>query len=272
LLAYHGPPVSVVDAILTQQHSLIEQAYAPTEMVTGRVNADGFGFGWYAEGQGLPGTYHRMTPIWSDMDLARFGRVVSTRCLFAALRNATPGFHLDLQSIAPFTSGPLLFMLDGALQGFARRFRHELRAMVPESIRATIAGPTDTETVFGLIRSRLTPDAPLPADQAAGALQGAMAATIVDVMDIAREKQLQASMNMGITDGQVMVFCRLSRGIQANSLYYAERAGGVWVVSEGLDEKKDWVTVEEDHWVIVGADGSVVTQPIAGLPDAGEWP
>ena len=108
LLAYHGPAISFSDALLVHPHSLIEQAYAPVEMVTGRVNADGFGLGWYAEGEALPGTYHHLTPIWSDMDLPRFGRVVRSSRIFAALRNATPGFHLDLQSIAPFTaSAPL---------------------------------------------------------------------------------------------------------------------------------------------------------------------
>ena len=272
LLAYHGPAISFSDALLVHPHSLIEQAYAPVEMVTGRVNADGFGLGWYAEGEALPGTYHHLTPIWSDMDLPRFGRVVRSSRIFAALRNATPGFHLDLQSIAPFTIGQYLFMHNGALQGFARRFRHQLRAMVPEAIRATIRGPTDAETIFALIRSELVEEELLESERASALMKEAMGSAIEAVMKIAREKQLQASINMGMTDGQAMVFCRLARGIAANSLYAAVREGGVWIVSERLDDGKDWEQVPEDSWVIVEPDSSLSIAPIMGLPDPGEWP
>jgi glutamine amidotransferase len=43
-----GPPVSLSSVVLEPEHSLHVQSYAPTEMASGVVNADGFG--WYAPG------------------------------------------------------------------------------------------------------------------------------------------------------------------------------------------------------------------------------
>ncbi len=271
LLAYQGTPVSLSEAILTHPHSLVEQSYQPREMVTGTVNADGFGVGWYTDSAELPGTYHRLTPIWSDLDLPRFGRVVASDRIFAALRNATPGFPLDLQSVSPFVNGRYLFMHNGALQGFARRFRADLLAGIPRSVQATILGPTDAEMMFALVRSRLLEKEAVQPEESPGFLLSAMEAAIRLVLDLALEKQVQASINMGLTDGQSMVFCRLARGIQANSLYTRGTGAGAWIVSERLDDSDDWEQVPEDSWVVVDASGSLSVKPIEDLPPASSW-
>ena len=44
--AYIGPSLTLADFMLSPQHNLIEQAIHPREMRVGRINADGFGFGW----------------------------------------------------------------------------------------------------------------------------------------------------------------------------------------------------------------------------------
>jgi glutamine amidotransferase len=240
-------------------------------MVTGTVNADGFGVGWYVDSSDLPGTYHRTTPIWSDPDLPRFGRVVESQTIFAALRNATPGFPVDLPSAPPFVHGRYLFMHNGALQGFARRFRSALLAGIPEAIQATVYGPSDAETMFAMARSRLVDKEDTGPESAAEVLRKALEWVNERVLDVALEKQVQASMNMGITDGQAMVFCRLARGIPANSLYVRSEEDSVWVVSEPLDESGSWQPVAEDTWVIVSATGEVELQPMTGLPPEEEW-
>lgn len=271
LLAYQGSPITLSEAILAHPHSLVEQAYAPAEMVTGTVNADGFGIGWYAETGGLPGTYHRLTPIWSDLDLPRLGRVVSSGRIVAALRNATPGFPLDLQSISPFVSGRYLFVHDGALQGFARRFRSRLLEGIPEAIQATILGPTDAEMIFALVRSRLEERGEVGPEESPRFLRAAIDSAIRQVIALALEKQVQVSVNIGLTDGQSMVFCRLARGIPANSLYVRSTAEGVWVVSERLDDSDTWERVSKDGWVVVDAAGSVSVSPIEDLPPEASW-
>jgi glutamine amidotransferase len=47
-LAYVGEPVRLADLLLTPQHSLLRQSWAPRDMRGGgTVNADGYGIGWY---------------------------------------------------------------------------------------------------------------------------------------------------------------------------------------------------------------------------------
>ena len=271
LLAYRGNPITISEAILAHPHSLVEQSYAPTEMVTGTVNADGFGIGWYAGSGELPGSYHRLTPIWSDLDLPRFGRVVQSDRIFAALRNATPGFPLDLQSISPFVNGRYLFMHNGALQGFARRFRGHLLEGIPDSIQATVLGPTDAEMMFALVRHGLMGEEEVSSDESARFLRSAMDAAIRPVLALAADKQVQASINMGLTDGQSMVFCRLARGIEANSLYTRSDGDSAWVVSERLDDSSGWEKVPDDSWIVVDPNGGLSVTPIEDLPPSSTW-
>nr|MBA3955617.1 class II glutamine amidotransferase [Acidimicrobiia bacterium] len=50
LLAYLGPAVSLDSLLFVPEHSLVRQSYAPRHQHHGRVNADGFGVGWYDHG------------------------------------------------------------------------------------------------------------------------------------------------------------------------------------------------------------------------------
>lgn len=47
LLAYLGSPIFLEYLLYKPEHSLIAQSYQPREMISGAVNADGFGVGWY---------------------------------------------------------------------------------------------------------------------------------------------------------------------------------------------------------------------------------
>ena len=48
-----GPEISLSSLVLAPEHSLEFQAHSPREMLSGTVNADGFGVGWYVpEGPG----------------------------------------------------------------------------------------------------------------------------------------------------------------------------------------------------------------------------
>ncbi|MFO7768933.1 MAG: hypothetical protein R6W82_08285 [bacterium] len=251
----------------------MEQSYAPREMVTGHVNADGFGVGWYADGIDLPGTYHRSAPIWTDLDLPRFGRAVRSGRVFAGLRNASPGFPADPQSVPPFTAGPFLFMHNGAIQAFTRRMRRSLMERIPDRVAATIQGPSDAEACFGLVRSHLPErgEEDLPESCTAAELGDALVRAVESVLELAAEKRLQASMNMALTNGRGMAFCRTARGIRSNSLYFRKGEGSVWVVSEPLDASGPWERVPDDSLLTLAADGSTRVDPLDGLPEEDRW-
>src|SRR5438876_1060836 len=70
---------------------LAKQAWAPRRQRHGAMNVDGFGIGWYADGDPVPARYRRAGPIWADPGLADLARVTRTRALLAAVRSATRG-------------------------------------------------------------------------------------------------------------------------------------------------------------------------------------
>ena len=53
-VAYLGPPVPLRELLVDPPHSLLRQSWAPRRQLHGRMNADGFGVGWYAEGDPIP--------------------------------------------------------------------------------------------------------------------------------------------------------------------------------------------------------------------------
>ncbi len=270
LLGYMGPQISIASAILEPSHSLVEQSYAPREMITGTINADGFGFGWYCDECDLPGVYHRDTPIWSDTDLPRLGRAVHTSCLFAAVRNASPGFDVNLQNVPPFVHQQLLFMHNGAVEGFHLRFRGPLVEQIPDAVLATLHGSADSERIFALVKTYLL-DHDMGDGVDAAVLRDALYFALKMVLEIAREDKARASLNLGLTNGRAMVFARLARGIKSNSLYLRQTPEAVWIASEPLDSPAEWEAVEKDHFVLVDSPAEVRIEKIAGLPPRSHW-
>ena len=57
--AYLGPPATLASLLIDPPHSLYRQAWAPRRQRHGTVNADGFGVGWYADGDPVPARYRR---------------------------------------------------------------------------------------------------------------------------------------------------------------------------------------------------------------------
>jgi glutamine amidotransferase len=82
LLAYLGPPLRLGSLLGGQEHSLVVQSYRPREMISGTVDADGFGVGWYIpEVDPTPVRYASTAPIWADANLESLGRKLSAACL-----------------------------------------------------------------------------------------------------------------------------------------------------------------------------------------------
>jgi gamma-glutamyl hercynylcysteine S-oxide hydrolase len=116
--AYIGPPVPLRSLLLDPPHSLYRQAWAPRLQRHGTVNADGFGIGWYADGDPVPARYRRDIPIWGDPSLPDIARVTWSGAVLAAVRSATPGMAAGEAAAAPFAAGPWLFSHNGVLDGW----------------------------------------------------------------------------------------------------------------------------------------------------------
>src|SRR3989442_6823880 len=109
-LAYLGPDVSLESLLLAPPWSLLRQSYEPRFMKHGRVNADGFGAGWYDFGvREEPALYRRATPLWAPPTFASIPRLAHSGALLAAVRNATGPSPSEETNTPPHPSRRLRF-------------------------------------------------------------------------------------------------------------------------------------------------------------------
>ena len=114
-----GPAVTLREAIIDPPYGLYRQAWAPRTMRnSGTMNVDGFGVGWYADGQPIPARYRRQGPIWADPSFADLTRVTRSGALLAAVRDASAGTEPGASACSPFGADHWLFSHNGALAGW----------------------------------------------------------------------------------------------------------------------------------------------------------
>ncbi|HLI56291.1 MAG TPA: ergothioneine biosynthesis protein EgtC [Actinomycetota bacterium] len=244
LLAYLGPETSLESLILTPPFGLLRQSYEPRFQRRGRINADGFGVGWYQPAlRPEPARYRRAVPLWSDRSFASFAGVVRSGAVLATVRNATPPSPTEESSTGPFLDGPWLFAHNGEVEAFARGARERLIAEVSPARSRGIEGTADSEVLFALALDRLDAGAD-PAEALAGVVSAVL-------------RLAGGRLNMVLTDGTTVAATACG-----DSLYLRERpdpetrSPSVIVASEPFDDEADWVAV---------ADGSLV-RAVAGIP------
>lgn len=253
LLAYLGTPTRPSQLVFGGEHSLYEQSWAPRELLSGSVNADGYGVVWYAGGR--PGRIAESRPIWFDDDLRQTLDAVESKCVVTALRNGTPGIPVDRSGLLPMVHDTWCFVLNGFVPDFRASHMRALRADLPDDLYGTLRGASDSETLFLLAVARLRRGA-------------SMLDALLDVASRvkARVGRHEAQLNMLMSDGASLVAVRTGTVSATNSLYVAERPafanGGVVIASEAPDPGPEWAAVEGHTSVVVRADGTVRAEPI----------
>jgi gamma-glutamyl hercynylcysteine S-oxide hydrolase len=252
-----GPVVTLSSVVLEREHSLLVQSYAPEEMMSGVVNADGFGVGWYVPKDDEPAVYRSNASLWSDRSFAGIAQKVRASTIFAAVRSATPGLPVEESGVPPFSSGPFMFIHNGAIEDFRRRAMRPLRDSLSDEAYSGLLGVTDSETIFAGLLDLMEED---PTD-----LAGATTGTIRHVTEVCDGLGVKATLNLAVTDGTVMAFTRYSTEGAGNSLYFIEDAGafpGAFVVaSERLDGDLAWREVPDRHLLVV-EEGAVSLRPL----------
>ena len=195
-LAYLGPPATLRSLLTDPPHSLFRQAWAPRRQRYGTVNADGFGIGWYADGDPVPARYRRGTPIWGDPSLPDLARVVRSGAVLAAVRSATDGTAAGEQAAAPFADDRWLFSHNGRLDGWPESAAELAAVLLPAGPRGAAAllsleAMVDSAFLWALIGRRLRDGA---------AMDTALAATIV----AAEAAGATGRFNFLLTDGRAI--------------------------------------------------------------------
>src|ERR1039458_9109377 len=175
-LAYLGPPAILRSVLTDPPFGLLRQSWAPRQQRHGTVNADGFGVGWYADGDPVPGRYRRAVPMWGDASFADLTRVTRTRALLAAVRSATDGTAQGEAAAAPYAAGPWLFSHNGRLDGWPGSTAR-LAAPLPAEDLLALEARTDSALAWALVHRRLR-DGDSPADALARVVGGLDAAGV----------------------------------------------------------------------------------------------
>ncbi|NKI42139.1 ergothioneine biosynthesis protein EgtC [Streptomyces physcomitrii] len=242
-LAYLGPPLPVGDLLLGPPHALYRQSWAPRHQRHGTVNADGFGVGWYAEGDPAPARYRRAVPIWADLSFTDLARVVRTGALLAAVRDATEAGADGEAAAAPFAADRWLFSHNGAVTGWPDSLA-PLGAGLPPAALLRLEARCDSALVWALLLGRL---------RAGEELGEAMAATVREVAEAAPGSRL----NLLVTDGE-----RIAATAWGDTLYVLARPGGGTVAaSEPYDEDPRWQQVP-DRTLLLAERGDVLLTPL----------
>jgi len=245
-LAYLGPPATLRALLLDPPHGLGTQAWAPRRQCHGTMNVDGFGVGWYADGDPVPARYRRAGPIWADPGFADLARVTRTRAVLAAVRSATAGTEPAAAAAAPYASGRWLFSHNGVLQGWPAA-TEPLAAELPAADLLALEARCDSALAWALVAHRLRAGAG-PADALAGTI-GALA-----------RHQIGGRFNFLLSDGQV-----IAATAAGDTLCYRLGGGAVLVASEPADDEPGWTTVP-GHSVLTATPGGVDVRPLPVPP------
>ena len=260
-LAYLGPPATMHALLLGPPYGLARQAWAPRRQRHGTMNVDGFGIGWYADGDPVPARYRQAGPIWADPFVPDLARVTRTRALLAAVRSATGGTEGGAAAAAPYASGRWLFSHNGRLNGWPGSTAC-LAAGLPAVDLLALEARCDSALAWALVAGRLKAGAP-----AAEALAGVIA-------DLGRHG-VTGRFNFLLTDGEV-----ISATAAGDTLCYRAddpagrggpggpgRPGGpaVVVASEPGDDGPGWMQVPDNSVLTATAD-AVDVRPLPATP------
>jgi gamma-glutamyl hercynylcysteine S-oxide hydrolase len=244
--AYLGPEIALAQFLLAPPHSLEVQAWAPRELRYARLNADGFGFGWYG-GDDRAVRYVNPMPIWSDVNLPTLADNLQSDLWVAAVRSATPGLASGPVNTQPFADGDYLFSHNGYLEDFTRRVRPQMLQWLTPEAESALIGTTDSEYLLAVVRQLLDEDADLPMEAALG-----------EAFNLVGEwvGEGAALLNVIMSDGERLYATRHAINHDCPSLYYTTDddgfpEGAQLVASEPLTDGGVWRAVPEHHVLIL---------------------
>ncbi|GAA3107939.1 ergothioneine biosynthesis protein EgtC [Streptomyces rectiviolaceus] len=242
-LAFLGPEEPLGKLLVDPLHSLFRQSWAPRQQRYGTVNADGFGVGWYADGDPVPARYRRAGPIWGDQSFADLARVVRSGAMLAAVRDATEAGADGEAAAAPFAAGTWLFSHNGAVTGWPHSLAPVSRLLPPADL-LSMEARCDSALVWALVLRRLR----------SGDDEGqALADTVTEVAEAAPGSRL----NLLLTNGET-----IAATAWGDTLWYLTEPGRRTVVaSEPYDDDPHWRQVP-DRTLLAASRTDVLLTPL----------
>ena len=247
-VAYLGDEVKLEELVFNFPHNLVVQSYAPKELLVGNVNLDGFGCGWYNWAvEKEPALYATLLPIWADYKFPTIAKAVTSNLIFSAVRNATPPFPNELSSVLPLALGKYMFLHNGSISNYTK-CRRTLESELPDEYFDMIQSRSDSAFIFAAFMWKLS-----EIDESERSIKKAIIATLDWLKNQLESLEENANLNIGVADGESMLFIRHELNGDCNSLYYNESheqlAKGVLIASEPLDEDSGWNAIPENTMI-----------------------
>jgi glutamine amidotransferase len=245
LAAYLVSAIPLQQFLIDPPHSLYRQSWEPGELKYTKLNADGYGFGWYNR-ERIASTYTCTAPIWGDNNLPDLAATLCEPLWIAEVRSATPGNPVHTFNTAPFSDDKYLFAHNGFIHDFHAQVLPEILQILSPGSIAKIRGNTDSEYLFIILRQLLLGDktADLP-----GAIRK-LFRLIANWID-----DQSALLNIVISDGERLYAARHGLNHESPSLYYTTDdelfPGGQLVASERFSENGFWQPVPEHHILVL---------------------
>ena len=253
LAAYLGPDTSLEHIVLVSNHSLEKQAWQPTELRETKLNADGFGFGWYND-DGQVARYRQSVPIWGDINLKDFCSSLHRSLWLCYVRSATPGLGTSIENTQPFQYQSWQFLHNGYINNFSDNIRGKIRQLLHAEIESIIHGSTDSEYLFALILHYFSQSK--------------------DMVTAIREcfQQLtkwlgkeRALLNLLMSDGNQIIATSHAINGECPTLYYGKDIEGFkkhsqLIVSERLNDDSHWTKVKDHSLIKIRSGVPVETQ------------
>jgi gamma-glutamyl hercynylcysteine S-oxide hydrolase len=233
-LAYLGPPRRIGELLVDPPHALVRQAWAPRRQTHGTMNVDGFGVGWYVDGDPEPARHRGVGPVWGDETFSDLARTVRTTALLGAVRSATDGMAHGRAAAAPFRSGRWLFSHNGALEGWPASGGDLVKGLDAGQL-LRVEAATDSAVLWVLTLVRLEAGMPLGEALAEVTTRAAQACG--------------GRINLLLTDGTA-----IAATAWGASLYRRADPGAVVVASEPYDDDADsgWHDIQDRHLITAG--------------------
>lgn len=246
IAAYIGSSLSL-EGFLSRPDQSIYQQSLNNEDISGLYG--GFGFGWYNPGS-KSATYVNPDPVWKDQNLPNLMKSLRRRIWIAHAESGLMRHSATAENSQPFCNQHLLWAHSGYVANFISTLRpHCLRYLAPQ-IESEIEGHTDSEYLFALLRQRMMESDNVGAPVALAEIMSTLEVTLRDI---------EARLNIVISDGDKLYAIRHATNIECEPLYYTENdaqfpTDGKLIASAPLTSEPNWVEVPEHHILVLSPE------------------
>ncbi len=230
-LAYQGDPIYLDQLIYHPEHSLVHQSIQARKTIA-KVNADGFGIGWYTE-RSTPGQFHEVLPAWGDENLRSLAHHIRSHRFMAHVRSST-GSQVSRSNCHPFIIDNWMFLHNGQIGEFDK-VKYMLERMLPEEIYLQQQGSTDSELIFLLMVMNGLFQQPIPA----------IRKTIDDIEQAMVSKGVIEPFKASIclSDGQQFWLVRYSSDQLPPTVFIKQQASSTVLASEPLASEPGCINI-----------------------------